>query len=526
MQSGLQTYTIGRFQGVRNWENDNRIPSNMLYYAQNSEINGGRWRSGKGSSAYLPALGGGTSVRGLLYYPYQIASNVTHYLLEYHNGNWYAIDTTSDTRVSISDTWVVDEDAAGTIYNNHAYVLSPNNGLAWLDGLTWSTSFVGTPPPGSLIAINGEKMWIAGVPGAPSVIFYSRTATATNPQYIRDWTTGSGSALLGKGGYIAALANLKDVLYVLKNDSIYYLQGFDTGGTYPIPIFKEFSVTSGTINRTSIALVENDIWFLTPSLEIRSLGSAENFLSDPRTRDISLTIKRYLSVLDPQQPYAAMSYFNKVVKIALRTYGSEYNNWTLVYDYNDGTFSIERKDAVKEYANTNVQRFFSENSGQLYKDNTGYTRNGTPYVWSGKTLMIDLGRPGLQKRMRYLTFAVKRSEGHEVRINLYKDDYGNTPTTYTLPAPTASEVGASLATSGGVWGDGAIGDAVWGGIGYPVNPNSEPTTYRRVFKIDIDQTGRQFGVECSATINGGIVEIEQIDFQYIILPEKNKYVDL
>lgn len=529
MQQGLSTFSLKNFQGVRNWENEQNIPPNYLFYAQNAEIEGGRFRSSKGITQYLSPLAGGTRIRSLLYYPYQVGSVTTDYILEYYQSQWYVINTNNDTRSLVGGPWLVDEDAGGVIYNNQAYVVSPTNGMAWYDyGTGWSTTFVGTPPSGSMMDVNAEKIWTAGVPNFPSVLYYSRTANAAAPSNIRDWTTGSGSVLIGKGGSITGLKNLKSTLYVFKNDSIYYLKGFDTSGTYPVPLFDPYSVTSGAVNQNCVCQVENDLWFLTPSREIRSLGSAENFLSDPRTFDVSLAVKRYIYQLDPDQSGATMSYFNKVLKISMKTIGSPINNWTLVYDMNDNTFEIERLAANKLYVNTPTQRFFAEDgtSGTLYKDSVGYSKSGTSFDWNGQTVMIDLRRPGLQKRLRYLEVYLGRSINQTVYVKIYKDTYSSIPTVYTLWAPTVSETGSTSPLNTGAWGTDVIGGGVWGGGGLSVSTSDEPTLYRRIFKIDVSQTAKMFGVELQATINGGLVEVEQIDFHYIILPEKNKYVDI
>ncbi len=528
MQQGLQTFSIKKFQGVRNWENEQNIPANYLFYAQNSEINGGRWRSGKGCAAYLPALTSGTQIRNLTYYPYSVAGVETNYIVENYNNVFYLINTDTDSRsVVAGTTFTHDEDVGSVVYNNQLYVVSPQNGMAWMDGSTWSTTFVGTPPPGSMLETHAEKIWTAGVLATPSVIFYSRSATAGNPEYARDWTTGSGSALVGKGGRITALRSLKNVLYVFKTDSVYYLSSFDSSGAYPIPIFTEFSVTAGCVNKDCAVLVENDIWFLTPKLEIRSLGSAENFLGDPRTYDVSLAIKRYLQQLDPDQSGATMSYFNKVLKISLKTIGSPVNNLVLTYDTNDQNFQIDRLASAKLYVSTAKQRFFSEDgqSGTLYKDSIGYTQNGSSFSWNGKTVMMDLGQPKMQKRLRYITIYLGRSLEQTVYIKLYKDSYSTTPTIYTLQAPTSTETGAVVSSMDGFGGN-VVGGSVWGGAGMNISVSDEPNLYRRIFVIDVSQIGYRFGIEAQATINGGLVEIEQIDFQYIRLPDKNKQVDI
>lgn len=527
-QEGLQTYSLTKFTGVRNWEADDRIPNNYVYYALNSTFTGGIWYSCQGTEAYLDNLVGGTTIRSLLYYPYQVGSVNHNYILEYYNDQWYLVDTDVDTRSPILDTWIVDEDAGGVIYNNIAYVVSPLNGMAWIDGNVWNTSFTGIPPAGTMMETNAEKLWVAGVNNFPAVIFYSRTASAANPEYARDWTTGSGSALVGHGGYITAIKNLKNTLYVFKNNSIYFLNGFDTSGAYPIPLFEIYAVTSGAINNKCASLVENDIWFLNPQLEIRSLGSVAGFINDTRTNDVSIAIKRYLKQLDPDQSNAAMSYFDKVLKISLRTLGSPTNNFEITYDFNDFGYSIRQLNSIKQYVNTGTRTFFSEDgtSGQLFQYDIGFTMNGEPFQWKGNTLMIDLARPDLFKRLRYVSIHVRRTATQAAILDVYPDDFSATPNQFPIPAPDESETGIVPDQNDGIWDDSMWGSTEWAGNS-SINANSN-TFYRRVFKYDIgynDLVAKQFGVGFEAQIFGGFIGIEEIVLQYIVMPEKYRPVD-
>lgn len=528
MQENLIKVKLKNFTTLRNWELDSEIPPNCLFDALNCEFDGGIWKSIQGVSAYLPDLTGGSSVNGLFYYPYKL-SNLTekNYLVEYYDKKFYLIDLANDTRTLVpGTTFTVDEQLYALNYNNAIYFISPNNGIGYIEnGGTWGSAFVGTPPVGSMAEVAFEKMWSAGDPLNRNLLTYSRTATASAPTQIRDYNTGAGKLLIGSGGVLTALKKLKNTMYAFKEDAIHYLTGFDTSGTYPVPLFDPYTVTGGAINPQCVIQVENDLWYMNKNLQLRSLGAVAQYISDSRTTDVSLAIKRYLNELDPDQPYAAMSYFKNVLKVSLRTNGSAWNNWVLTYDFNNGGYSIERLKPVKMWAESPSQRFFCEstdNSGKLFKDNIGYSMDGSAFSFLGRTGMVDGGDASLNKRLRYVKIYCGRSENMALNVGIYKDSYGNAvSSTKTLAAPTTTEMG-SASTSGGAWGEEDFGEEMWGGSGN-LNVSAVLPVYRKVFPVDQELTGRMFGVEISGTINGTRAEIYMIELGLIPLPDKNIY---
>lgn len=692
MQEGLQTYTLLKFSGIRNWESDSRIPNNFLYYALNSEFNGGLWKSAKGPIQYLSALASGTNIRAINYYPFQNASGIKSYVIEVYNKQAYLIDTGTDARTTIAGaTRATDEDAAGVTFTNVFYLNSVTDGMAWFNGTAWSTVFAsgiigdptgngadftvtnggngyintpnvrfsggggtgaialvngitltgfqilnggtgytapvvtisaptlstginasasitqvagiitnitltnagtgyqfppsvtitdpngtkavaipifainnialqtsgssyssaptiiidaptgpaplvqatatiafttGTPPAGSMMEANAGKIWVAGGGTNPAVVYYNRTATADHPEYARDWVNGAGRALVGEGGYITALKNLKNVLYVFKNNAIHYLTGFNTSGPYPIPTFDIYAVTSGAVNSKCVVQVENDLWFLNAQGEIRSLGAIAGFINDNRTQDVSIAIKRYMQALSQNFSNAAMSYQNKLLKVSHRTVNSPTNNWEFTYDFNDFGYSIKQMVGVKQYVVTGNRRFFSEDgtSGQLYEDDAAYTQGGLPFTWKGYSLMVDVGRPDLYKRLRYVSIHLARTAGQAVTLDVYQDNFVNAPAQYTLAAPSLAETGTPTFNTNGVYGMTTFGTAPWGGNSGITSNN--PTLYRKLFKVDINQTAKQFSIGLEAVVNGGIINVEEIILQYITLPERYRPSDI
>jgi len=387
-------------------------------------------------------------------------------------------------------------------------------------------TLVNIPPVGTMLEIAAEKMWSAGDPLNRNLLTYSRTATAGNPEHIRDYTNGSGKTLVGDGGVITGLKKLKNTLYVFKEDSIYYLSSWDTSGPYAIPLFEPYAVTGGCINPRCVVQVENDLWFMNRNLQLRSLGAVAQYISDTRTTDVSLAIKRFLDNLDSSQPFAAMSYFKNVLKVSLRTKGSFWNDWVLTYDFNNGGYSVERLKPIKMWAETPSQRYFCESadsSGKLFKDSIGYSMDGEAFSFSGRTGMVDAGDASINKRLRYVKIYCGRSDEMELNLSVYKDSYGNlASSSKVLAMPTIAEMGGVPTTTGGAFGEEDFGEEVWGGSGELETSDVLPI-YRKVFPVDQNLTGRMFGIEINGTIYGTRAEIYMIELGLIPLPDKNIY---
>jgi hypothetical protein len=234
-----------------------------------------------------------------------------------------------------------------------------------------------------------------------------------------------------------------------------------------------------------------------------------------------------MNELAPEQPRAAMSYFKNVLKVSLRTVDSEYNNWTLVYDFNNGGYSIEKLHPIKMYVSTPSQRYFCEDGasglGYIFKDSVGYSKNGSPFAFFARTKMVNFGRNTINGRLRYIRVYCGRSLQQELVLSVYKDTYNSDAvSSKILVAPTSSEIGTSSDVGGG-WGEEDFGDEMFGGSGN-LRANLPAKVYRKTFVIDQNVSGRMFGIELAGVAIGSRAEIYEIELGIIPLPDKNIYV--
>ncbi len=384
---------------------------------------------------------------------------------------------------------------------------------------------VGTPR-GTMIASWVERLFVAGDRRAPNAWIASKPALATNPLAIEDFDTTNGAVtdLVGTDGVLTAIRVLNTDMYMFKVDSIYSnsRNNFANGMTQ----FTLLSRTGGATNQKSTIVVENDVWFYDPvNNQIRSLGLERNFQTDPRTKALTEIIKRSMNLLDRIQDNPVMSYNKRVFKLSVKTIGSPTNNFTIVFDYNTGGFSIDRGQAIGVTTIYNGSVYYGEDgSGQAFKDDTGYAADGAPFVFRADTGFQDDGRPDLYKRSRYIYFKGKQSYDQDFYIRLYRNSSYSTYSDYYIPSPRARGVSQGAAVvDDGTWGSQEQGNAVWGGAGVQ---NTEIPLYKTEELISVSRISNLYALGLISTIYGGRVVGEQMVLKVIDENENYKRSDI
>lgn len=519
MQRNLIKHDFYLFNGVSAAEEGNRIPANTLYYAENSRFEGGRWASRQGYTAFGDAQAGGTNIKGLMKYERFPSGVSTPYVVAYYNSKFYRYTMDGAATEITPAAWTADDiDVEGIDYNGSLYVADGTNRIGKIADTVFSVS--ATAPRARLLATWKEKM-VAVDNAAPSTAQYTATATASSPSNIEDWTTvgAAGAELIGKGGRIESLRELDEKLYIFKANYIEAFTGIDLSGASPVITREPVSKNIGTVGHRATCIVENDIWFVAPNLEIHSLGQIANYLNETRTRDMSAVIKRHKSDLDPDQSGAVMWYNNGILKIAFKELGSSQNNLVFVYDLTQpNTWSFDRATSPKVAATVDGKAFFAVDgtSGQLYRDENSYSDNGFPMSWGGKTGLVDDGRADQYKYARYLYARGARSEDVVITFYLLGEDFERLET-LTLPEPTAAEIAAGGTVVAGDWG--MVGDIVGGG-GYTGPEAGAPPVYRFNYPFSVGSTARMFGVEVESSLNAQRAFIDEVKLKYIPRPEK------
>lgn len=369
-------------------------------------------------------------------------------------------------------------------------------------------------PRGTMMETWLERIFVAGDPKAPNAWIASKPALAGSPLNVEifDTTNGAITDILGKSGGIVAMRVLNNDMYMFKNDSVYFntRNNFAAGQTQ----FTLLSRTGGATNQKSTIVVENDIWFYDQkNNEIRSLGTERNLGNDPRTKALTEIIKRSMALLDPVQDNPVMSYNKRIVRLSLKTKGSPTNNFTIIFDYNTGGFSIDIGQGINVVTVYTGSVYYGEDSsGQAFQDDSGYTANGAAFPWQADTPFMDDDRPDTFKRARYIYFKGKLSYDQDTNIRLYRDGDYNVFTTYNIPSPRAQGISQSTVMNDGQFGSSQQGNAVWGGSS---TDQSDIVTYKIEKLISINQISNLFSLGNQATINGGKVVCEQLILKVI-----------
>jgi hypothetical protein len=517
--SNITDVNFIHFKGLSNYLESNRTNIEYCYEAKNCIFDRGKIISSPGHDAFLSELTNGTDYKLLNRYEYTTGGVSTELLTAVYNKEVYNIDLSTNIRTALSASLGTDEEGDSVQFVNKLYIVSPTNGGGEVSGNTYTAR--PTIPKGRMIESAWQKIWVSGVDGNEATVYGSATALATDLTKAYDFATGE-TELVGKGGKNTAMRFLNDTLYIFKKDSIHFIKP-NLEDTSVLYIPKPFAVTGGAINQKSTIVVENDIWFLTSDLEVRSLGAEQNFLAQNRTRDLTSVIQNIKNELSTdQENVARATYHDGIYKIALATKGSSIANIIIIYNTVNNSFSVERFPSVKQWAVANNRTFLATTgSGQLYQDNAGYTFGGFEIPFKVTTVFSDFQRPDRNYRARRLVIRGKRSKGLALSFKLYYGDYSHYDT-FTIAAPDATEIGETTPAAG-TFGAVQIGNAPFGGASSAV-PSDEPGVYKFEKIISASRVSDMFalGVECA--LLGQKLEIEQ--FIVGILPSSTKLYNI
>lgn len=523
MQKGLIKADFYLFDGVNAFREANRIPEGTLYYAENSRFDGGRWGSRKGYTTFGTAQTSGTNIKGLMPYARFPSGVETPYILSYYNSIFYryAISDATVSTITPAAWTATDVEVEGVTYNGKIYIGDGANLIGKIDDTTFTA--VASSPRARLLAAWAEKLWAVDNT-APATAQYTATATASSPNNVEVWTgAGTGANLIGKGGRIESMQTLNEKLYFFKQDQIDVATSFYTDAAAPVLNLEPVSKNTGAVNNRATTIVENDIWFLSPNLEIRSLGNEANYFEDTRTKDMSSIIKRHKRDLDSDQSNAVSWYQDGLYKLALKENGSSQNNLIFVYDRDTGGWDFDNGTSPQVACSVAGKSFFGVGgtSGQIYRDENGYSDNGFPMSWGGRTGLRDDGRPDMFKYGRYLYVRGARSEGVVITVKLLGEDF-DVLETHTIPEPTAAEIAAGSTVVEDDWG--TVGDIVGGG-GYTGSEVGAPPVYRFNYTFSIGSTSRMFGAEVESSLIAQRAFIDEMRLKYIPRGDKYSIVD-
>lgn len=189
-------------------------------------------------------------------------------------------------------------------------------------------------PIGSIIEVYKDSLFIAGISGNPSRMYYSRGGDLVN-NFSSDENGSGGFIDVSKndGQSITGLKVFKDNVLVFKDDSIYQFS-FTSAG---LPQINQVNPSVGCIAPRSIVAVENDIFFLSRR-GLFTIGNEAGFAFDVlRTNELSARVRSVMQGIDPAYIQNATAVYTtdsdkNLYILSYTPSGSTTNTSAIVYD--------------------------------------------------------------------------------------------------------------------------------------------------------------------------------------------------
>lgn len=469
-----QVLTSSPFTGGLNTSIDSLlINDNEISGGQNSYQYNGTWKKRRGYEKLNSSQIATKDITGLYEY---VQKDGTNYFIATCGTNIYKMDNSANDP---DGTWDSITGAAtitdGSRFSFATFRDSSNNDLLLaFNGdaapLKWTgsgnvASLGGTPPAGKYVVVAKNRVWVAGVSAASSVLYYSNTNDC------EDWAGGGTiSVNLNDGDLITGLGVIKITNYsgvferivVFKNRSIYVINADDNDDTYWT--VTRISNYVGCISHWTIKQIDNYLLFLAKDgiYAIDDNGTLSKVSSK-----IDTTIKGYASyyftlasaeVYRPLNQYLiALPYTGATTCTRIIPFNYLTKTWDTPY-----TISCNRSMCVK-YFTSGSERLYFGNNGYVYRFDYGDDDDSSDIDGYIITKNYSFGSVNAMKRIRYIyTLALAVSSSYNM-ITSYSIDTSSTFTPDSF----------SLATAGTLWGSFTWGVDIWGGAAYYIRHRTD-----------------------------------------------------
>ena len=189
-------------------------------------------------------------------------------------------------------------------------------------------------PIGSIIEVYKDSLFMAGISGNPSRLYYSRGGDLIN-NFSSDENGSGGFIDINKndGQEITGLKVFKDNVLIFKEESIYQFS-FTSAG---LPQINQVNPSVGCIAPRSIVAVENDIFFLSRR-GLFTIGNEAGFAFDVlRTNELSARVRSVMQSIDPAYVQNASAVYTtdsdkNLYILSYTPSGSTTNTSAIVYD--------------------------------------------------------------------------------------------------------------------------------------------------------------------------------------------------
>jgi hypothetical protein len=418
----LQTVTVSNLGGgVNDFLRANEInPAQSPTTSRNIRLDGLSKKTRLGYTTFADTLTSGTKILGMASYRRTSASDDR--LAMGYNADLYVIDPENDASwTKITDTITSDTVINFANYRDWLFAFNGVDEPGRLEGTTYSEPFTkpdsiaSTPlflPAFGDVYLN--SLWVSGVPTAPNTVFISKPALTDAPEDIYDFSgaLGSGNAEEIKlPTRCTAVRTISTLGVIFTVDAAFYVDGFKDLGSSIVPNIFPIGGASGAVNHESTVVVENDIIYLTPQNEIKSIRRGFTDSVAAQVSPISNEILNFLqNNLDSDQS-DSFGYYdqkNKLYKLFVKSAGSTFNDIRIVGDFRKVGNNGVPQWLIDDGMAFNAGVFYKGNSyigssilGQVYKDEEGLADDDDASItasWSTKDFTAN--NPTAFKRYR------------------------------------------------------------------------------------------------------------------------------
>ena len=322
------------------------------------------------------------------------------------------------------------------------------------------------PEKSKFATIFGERLIVAGDADNPQVVSYS---TRLKPEDF----TGSSAGTIDVGDKVKTIKPFRNKLIVFCETSIFQVSGLDS-----TPTVSGVTKNIGCVSGNTVQEIGGDLIFLAPDGLRTIAGTA-------RIDDIELSsISRKIMPLfrDEVMPFLSSIRFASMVireKSQYRLFYFRSGNANNIQGGVIGTFKISSTGAgVYEWSQTkgipakvahsgtaedgSEVLFHSDESGYIFKHDSGNSFDGSNIVAQYKTPDLDYGDAGIRKTLYYIKTSI-RSEGTNDNLKL-QTRYDFESSEVTQPA----EIALGALQTPAKFGSGAtFGTTLFGGTLFP-----------------------------------------------------------
>lgn len=298
------------------------------------------------------------------------------------------------------------------------------------DGITATTSAMGgTPPVGKYVLTHLNRMYVAGVAGNRSRLYFSDLGNPESWPALNFVDVGRGD-----GDAITGLAVVLNQIVVTKDNSVWILQG-DSPSTY---VLRKASDEGGAVGMYSFGVVKNTVVWLSKD-DVRLFDGL-------RSAPASEKIEKTFNALNKRQlALAAGVVHDSKYYLAVPNGASLANDLVLVFDTRRTAWTVYDGIAAAEFCifkqfNEDTLLFGSSMAGQVYQMEQGATDDGAAIDAYVVTKALTPGG-GVEAqalvRASYIGAAELESQATALSVSFFKD----------LSTTESQAVTASLAAS-------------------------------------------------------------------------------